>query len=98
VTFSPIRTISIESRDKLDYTAYPNPTRGILNIRLNVKKEQTTDIMLYDNLGRQVYTYRFMARLGSNQLFFNTHQFPAGLYTLKIKQDNMVAVEKVVLE
>jgi hypothetical protein len=97
-TFSPIRTINIESREKLDFTAYPNPARGILNIRLNSKKEQNTNIMLYDNLGRQVYAYRFTTQLGSNQLFFNTQQFPAGLYTLKIKQDSLIAVEKVVLE
>ena len=97
-SYSPIRTVIFESDKKVDFKIYPNPTNDILNIQFDAVKEQITEIEMYDNLGRMVYTYHFTSRLGSNQLFLNAKRFVAGQYILNIKQGSSVISNKIIFQ
>jgi hypothetical protein len=45
----------------------------------------------------KLYSYNFTSKIGNNHLFFDTQSFPAGYYTLKINQDNLIVVNKIIL-
>jgi photosystem II stability/assembly factor-like uncharacterized protein len=97
-TYSAIRTALFEGTKNKNFNIYPNPTSDRLNIEFIAERPQTVEFELVNMNGQIVYSYRLDSRIGNNRLFFNTSQFPAGLYTLKIKQDKVVSVEKVVLQ
>ncbi len=97
-TYSPIRSVLVNEKNKTDFKIYPNPTASILNIQFNTEQSQAVDFELINTVGQAVYSYRLQSREGKNHLFFNTSLFPVGLYTLKIRQGNVVTVEKVVIQ
>ena len=90
-------TVSVVSESKMSVQVFPNPAEGILNIQFNDEKEQNTEIVMFDNLGRTVYHYTFTSRIGQNHLFFGTQQFAAGIYSLKINQGIATTVEQIVI-
>jgi hypothetical protein len=97
-SYSPIRSVAFEYGQKTDFKVYPNPTSDKLNIEFTTEQSQTVEFELLNVNGQIVYSYKLDSTSGNNLLFFNTSQFPAGLYTLKIKQDKVVSAQKIVLE
>jgi photosystem II stability/assembly factor-like uncharacterized protein len=97
IQYSPIRTVIVED-NKVDYKVYPNPTADILNIQFVSNAAQTTQFDMFDAVGRLIYSHTTKAQEGNNHLFIKTKQFGAGVYTLSIKQNQVVTVKKVVIE
>jgi photosystem II stability/assembly factor-like uncharacterized protein len=98
ITYSSIKTVIFEGLKNNNFKIYPNPTSDRLNIEFIAERPQTVELELMNVNGQIVYSYKLDGTEGNNRLFFNTSQFPAGLYTLKIKQDKVVSVQKIVLE
>jgi photosystem II stability/assembly factor-like uncharacterized protein len=98
ITYSSIKTVIFEGLKNNNFKIYPNPTSDRLNIEFIAERPQTVELELMNVNGQIVYAYKLDSTVGNNRLFFNTSQFPAGLYTLKIKQDRVVSVQKIVLE
>jgi photosystem II stability/assembly factor-like uncharacterized protein len=97
ITYSPIKVVIFEGLKSNNFKIYPNPTSDRLNIEFIAERPQTVELELMNVNGQIVYSYKLDGTVGNNRLFFNTSQFPAGLYTLKIKQDKVVLVQKIVL-
>jgi hypothetical protein len=95
-SYSPIRSVQFEPNERTDFTIYPNPTNDVLNIKFDSKKAQNIDFELTNTSGQVVYTYRLAGKEGSNMLYFHTHHLPSGLYSLKIKEGNLVIFKKFV--
>ena len=97
-SYSPIRSVNLEQKQKTAFKIYPNPTADILNIQFNVERSQVVDFELINTVGQIVHAFRIDSKMGDNYLYLNTNFFPAGLYSLRIKQGNIVTVEKIVVE
>jgi photosystem II stability/assembly factor-like uncharacterized protein len=97
-TYSPIKSVSLKENEKFNIKVFPNPTSDKLNIEFQSDNSKEVTIDMYNVYGHLVYSYKLEGRIGNNRLFFNTHQFSAGLYTLKIKQDNAETTKKIVIE
>lgn len=97
-TYSPIRSVDFGSNKKTDFKIYPNPTTDILNVQFNSETTQVIDFELFNAISQLVYSYKLDSRQGGNHLYFKTSNFPKGLYSLRIKQGNVVTVEKVVID
>jgi len=71
-------TLGEDSNEFLDYSYYPNPTNGMVNIN---SKEIITDILVYNVEGRLLFSQKM------NQLSANVDmtQFASGTYFFKLK-------------
>jgi hypothetical protein len=71
---------------------FPNPTQGVLNIS-GIKDGSVVRITVFNQTGQQV-----LAQTIENDFQIDLHDFPAGLYFLKLDDGFSVKYEKVVLE
>ena len=97
-SYAPIRSVDLEQKQKTAFKIYPNPTADILNIQFNAERSQVVDFELINAIGQIVHAFRIDSKMGDNYLYLNTSFFPAGLYSLRIQQGNIVTVEKIVLK
>jgi hypothetical protein len=97
-TYSPIRSVSLDKSKQMTVKIYPNPASDKLNIEFQSDNSKAATFDMYNIHGQLVYSYKLDTHIGNNRLFVNTQQFPAGLYTLKIKQDNAETTKKIVIE
>jgi hypothetical protein len=70
---------------------YPNPSNGILNIKL----EQPTDavVNIYSHIGQLVYAKNLTTDFGQLQL-----DLPNGMYILVVRTENNVASQKLIIQ
>ena len=97
-SYAPIRSVDLEQKQKTAFKIYPNPTADVLNIQFNAERSQVVDFELINAIGQIVHAFRIDSKMGDNYLYLSTGFFPAGLYSLRIQQGNIVTVEKIVLK
>jgi len=71
----------------LNNSAYPNPTRDILNLRLDSKINKTLSIDIIDITGRKVISYGKKIIIGELELQLNLSSLENGSYSLVITDD-----------
>jgi hypothetical protein len=77
----------------LNYSIYPNPTSGIINIDLENKNNRLIKIELLNAIGQVIMT----ETSESNRFTFNLQNYPAGIYFVKlIEQNRVIALEKII--
>ena len=77
----------------LNYSLYPNPTSGIINIDIETKNNGLFKIELLNAIGKVIMT----ETSESNRFTFNLQNYPAGIYFVKlIEQDRVIALEKII--
>ena len=72
--------------DGYNISAYPNPTRGILNLRLQTENQQALDLQITDMFGRTLLSTKSTSDL--EQL--DISQFSVGLYLLRISNGKQI--------
>ena len=77
---------------------YPNPTNGLLNIRMYNDATLGTYIQVSDVLGREVYRDQVTMQQGNNLFTTNLQSLPAGMYILKLRSGYWEMTEKFVKE
>ncbi|MDB0006975.1 T9SS type A sorting domain-containing protein, partial [Flavobacteriales bacterium] len=76
---------------------YPNPTRGIFNVSIQLNKLQNVNLELVNSLGELVSDKNLGESKGElNESFDLTNQ-PSGIYLLRILLDDKVITRKVTL-
>jgi len=85
------RSTSIEKIDELvELTIYPNPTNDVINIEIKSIKNETTELVLINEIGKTVYNQQINSN-GLTQIKMDG--LPAGIYFLKV---NNVKTYKIV--
>jgi hypothetical protein len=97
-TYSPIRSAQIELGQNNNFKVYSNPTSDVLNIQCQIESPQVIDFELINLIGQTVHSHQLNAKEGYSQLQIATRLFPAGLYSLRIKQGNTVTIKRVVVQ
>jgi hypothetical protein len=69
-------------------TAYPNPTTGLFNIRLNAPINGTFDIKVYNSMGSLMIQEKQTVRQGNNNLPMNISRLAAGNYQVVCEGQN----------
>ena len=80
------------SEVKTIFNVYPNPTNGVFTIELD--NHATYDIKINNVLGQTVYSSTINELLSTIDL----SKFDKGIYTIELKQDNLIYTEKVIVE
>jgi hypothetical protein len=74
------------------FNVYPNPTKGVFTIELNATEKH--DITVNNALGQTVYS------LTTNDVITNINlsSYSKGAYTVELKNNSSIYVEKVIVE
>lgn len=73
---------------------YPNPVTNIANIDMNVIENTDVTILIYNQMGQEVYLSEISLISGNQQLKLSTSELASGLYTLQIRGKNGGSVHK----
>jgi Bacterial Ig-like domain/Secretion system C-terminal sorting domain/NHL repeat len=87
--FSTSTVLGIEDNIIKGFALYPNPVKGVLNIRA---QETLKTIQIFNLMGQQV----FLKRLNSNKTTINLNQLPQGTYFIKITTDKTIKSVKLI--
>lgn len=83
----PTAVNELQERRKISF--YPNPCIDFINVEFTPSKTKSTNIIISDILGNQVY--RFDTEMGSTQFQkkrIDLQEIPAGIYFLSVLDDN----------
>lgn len=86
VAFGAQQSLSINDFETEDNTlrAFPNPMQSNTTINFTVAQNETVQFVVYDQLGKQVYSKIYNAVAGRNSITFNRGNLSTGLYFCKI--------------
>lgn len=91
---STLSTTKITSKD---VKVYPNPTKdGFVNIDTHLLKGLDVELLMYDQLGRQVFQEKRNIQNNSSMLNLNT-SVKQGTYILQIKTDQQQFTKRLVV-
>lgn len=81
-----LNTVGVSEIEEVKVNVYPNPSNGIVNI---TSDERVLEVSIFNALGQCVLTE-------NTQRQFDLTAFDNGIYTVKIKTQNGIAVKRVV--
>ncbi len=97
----PIGIKPISSEVPNTYTLhqnYPNPFNPVTKIKFDIPKSAFTEIKIYDNLGREIYTLVSQEiTAGKYEVEWNAVNYPSGVYYYKILSGGFTDSRKMVL-
>lgn len=79
------------------YQNYPNPFNPQTTIKYDIPKEGFVSIVLYDILGKVIYSNSVYRKAGSYKYTFDGSNLASGLYFYKITAGSYVQTKKMVL-
>ena len=76
---------------------YPNPTDNMLNIEINNTGKQVLEIEIFTITGRLMYQkeYKYINAHFVEQIFLSG--YTKGIYLVKVRQENNVRIEKLIV-
>ncbi len=79
-------------------TVYPNPTRGLFTMSLNLDKQQNVKVTIYDELGKAIEEDNYGAQNGKMLKQYDLSSFSKGIYTVQVITGDGVTYRKVVIQ
>ena len=76
-------------------SVYPNPIAGNFNISFNARTSSTTNLMILDVLGREVFSEKINTVVGDNQVAITNPNLNAGIYLLQISSEASQLTSKI---
>lgn len=93
-----VTSINNELADENGLICYPNPANSFINLTFNAVQNCVAKFELLDINGRVVNTKVLSGHSGLNFVQLATGELNAGVYILKIENDNHVFYKKIVIE
>lgn len=69
---------------------YPNPTKDLLNLDFNAAQQGQVRVKILDMTGRVVKVVQVQVNQGENSVGVGIGEFPQGIYTIQMIQDNQL--------
>ena len=85
--------LGITENSQVNFSVFPNPTQGILNIRFNGIQNGKTVLTLFDIQGRNILS----KQTASDSEILNIENLQDGVYLLSIENGNQKTTKKIVL-
>jgi hypothetical protein len=77
---------------------YPNPASVQCNFQVNLQADTDIKIEMYSSSGQLLQTKTQSCTSGQNNFTLNTHEYPNGLYMLKMTLNDKVIVKSLILQ
>ena len=87
-----------ETEAKVDVSVYPNPSRGIVNVKLESLNTETVNIKITGVNGKIVFAENNIIVSGNTKKEINMGSFADGVYTLFVSGQNYVVNKKIILQ
>lgn len=87
-------SLSVGSQPSLDFTVYPNPSTGILNIQLSSLTADSANVSIHDVQGRKVASIVISNNLSQIAI----DNLSNGVYFVVVNQNNQKTTKKIVLQ
>tara|TARA_B110000908_G_scaffold105196_1_gene123896 strand:- start:188 stop:739 length:552 start_codon:yes stop_codon:yes gene_type:complete len=97
-TLSGIRITEGDINLGVNLNIYPNPTRGLFNISFIAEKIDNFDISIVDAFGKLVYNEDKQDFIGEYTKQLDLSDFPRGIYTLQIRNQDSFVSKRIVLQ
>jgi photosystem II stability/assembly factor-like uncharacterized protein len=95
--FTTTSETSIGENDKRDIKIYPNPANGEFNLVFG-KLNGSTDIKVYNLIGRIVHEETFIPAFGNNAHRIDLRNHGKGIYLIRIYDGTEVITRKLIIE
>ncbi|WP_338792617.1 PA14 domain-containing protein [Bernardetia sp. MNP-M8] len=99
--FSPIAKVAtrnVTKNSETTITAYPNPAKDILYVRVDKIEQNEVTIELLSSLSQTVKKTNYSTIKGNNTFEMNIQGLASGVYFLKIYNGKEVIVKKIIIE
>lgn len=83
-----------EVLQKANVSVFPNPTEGLLNVKLNGYKSEVVGIQIFNTKGQLVLTDEIL----KSQSEFNLSELPKGVYFVELRNGTNKSSTKIVLD
>ncbi|MEM6966570.1 MAG: choice-of-anchor V domain-containing protein, partial [Bacteroidota bacterium] len=93
ISVTPVSVAELKHKMTLDIA--PNPLREVLNIFTNAQKSGDYDVMLFDQIGKKVFTEKINIPSGENISRLEIGQLPMGIYSLVLSDGKDSITKKV---
>ena len=93
IDFGSCSTLNSTQNELQSLLLYPNPSRGIINLKFNTEKFNTTEIVIFNTIGQVVYENNILI---SNEFAIDISNLPAGHYFMKVKNGEEVYNHKII--
>lgn len=90
-----VSDVSIHDLQAELFNIYPNPSNGILNIKMNKAKSGTYSIEVYNNLGSLIWSQKDVTLDGNNAKRIEINNLSSGAYTFILKNKAGSSLKKV---
>jgi hypothetical protein len=84
--------------DQMKLVAFPNPASDRVTVRFSASDALAFTATLYNVTGQQVELWTRHSHAGQNYLYLDAHQYPSGIYQMRIDMNGATAVTKVVIQ
>ena len=88
---------SITQSSGVNVKIYPNPATTATTIEYELQQLATTQILIYNHLGKQIDVIQLKQFPGKQQVAWNTTGYADGMYYLRLKANNYVASRKLIV-
>jgi len=68
-------------------SVYPNPSKGIFNVAIDLKNPEDVDIKLFDITGKMVFANNYKSLSGRAQIEVDLSSCANGMYYMHVKTD-----------
>lgn len=97
VSFKNDQVTAIESLELSNLQVYPNPSKGFINLSLNLEQAGTVTLDLIDAQGRTVTQSKHSVTNAENLIQMDLSEYADGVYFLKVQQNDMEEFVRFVL-
>jgi hypothetical protein len=77
---------------------FPNPTNGYITIEFDNIMNESSELVVFSNIGQQVYVEQLKKAAGKQQKMIDLRNMPKGIYIVQIKSPTQIRTQKVVLK
>jgi hypothetical protein len=94
IQMGAVSVIETKTKDQIAFTVYPNPSNGLFNISMSGAITETTDITIYDAIGKLVY----QSEMNSFETQVDLSKLADGTYYVRLNQgDNKSTIKPIVI-
>lgn len=94
-TFNALEIKSLNGKDPR-VKVFPNPANEFLNIEVDVDKNVELEIIIYNAIGKAIFTSKEFIGAGVFTKHINFEDQPAGIYFVNVKAGEIKTIERVI--
>ena len=92
MNFDPGSLNAVSDVKQTIFTAYPNPNKGVFTVELGEVAKH--DVSVNNVLGQTVYS----TTINEIKNIIDLTNFDKGVYTIELKDENAIYIEKIIVE